>query len=147
MTRLSDDAVLAIFRDLPGHQGCSEADLQAVESELNVIFPLVYRQMMLLDANRLVNSNFLIPLSQIAGYNRVDQDVQTPPELVAFTCPQVIFGIDDIRAVFALDADGRDDSAVYEFDHYHSSEESKPIQIHDSLNSFFADVLRGYLQL
>ena len=143
MPRLSDDSVLTIFYDLPGHRGCSDAELRAAELEMTVTFPMSYRRMMLLDANRLYGTGVFLPPNELAGYNIDAPDIADPLEST-FTRPRIIFGIDDIRAFYAMDAVGGDDSAVYEFDHYTGC---GPTRIFDSFLTFVAGVLRGYLKL
>ena len=143
MPHLADEIVLAIFHDLPGHLGCSKTQLDAAELEMSVTFPKAYRDMMLLDANRMYSTGVFIPPPRLAGYNTGGPDSQDPVDST-FTRPRIIFGVDDIRAFYAMDAVGDSDSAVYEFDHYNGV---GPTRIHDSLVPFFADILRGYLKL
>lgn len=146
MSTLSDNAVLEMFRDLPGHRGYSDCEFDSIESKLGIKFPGYYRRLMSFDSDRLINTGMILPLSQIRA-NTSDEVDPLDGEPPTFVTPRIVFAVDDIRAVFAMDCVGTDDSAVYEFDHYNADEDSHPIKIHDTLAPFFADILRGYLGL
>jgi hypothetical protein len=141
MTCLSDQAVLETFLAMPGHRGCTESDLVSVESELGVRFPNYYRQLMLLDAERLMNTGFILSPEMIPLHNHFVIDVadgDRPP----FVLPQVVFAAFGTDTIFAMECTGGDDSPVYE------DNDSQPVRrIFDSLQPFFAFVLRGYFGL
>ncbi|QEG00732.1 hypothetical protein Mal15_48040 [Stieleria maiorica] len=146
MSTFTDNAVLEMFRDLPGHRGCADGEFDAIESRLGIKFPGYYRRLMSFDSDRLINTGMILPLSQIRANTiaEIDPLDGEPPIIVT---PRIVFAVDDIRAIFAMDCLGSDDSPVYEFDHYNADEDSQPIKIHDTLAPFFADILRVYLGL
>ena len=63
--------VLDIFRDMPGHRGCAETELDQIESELNVTLPTFYRWITILDAHRLYNTEVSFSPSTLHVLRRI----------------------------------------------------------------------------
>lgn len=144
MSAHTDETILAIFRDLPDHRGCDASELARAESDLEIKFPDYYRELMLFDGHRLMNTGMIIPPMQLSEYNRnaARQGDSDPTE---FALPQLVFAVNDIEAEFAMDAVGGADSPVYEVNDF--TGDGLPRRIHNSLEPFIATVLRKYLNL
>lgn len=145
---LSNDQVLDVFRDLPGHRGCSITELDDVETAFAVCFPRRYRAMMELDAGRLCDAGIVAPLNRL---NELHQDadglLNEDGHLFRLEREDVVFAWKDTYAFYFFKADGTDDPAVMMFNYYDSSHDWKPVVAHDTLTAYFADALRLYLKL
>lgn len=148
MTPYTIKQVLEVFSALPGHRGCTEADLDAIEQELNVTFPAFFRWIMTQDAQRLYNTGIFVPLSRLAD-RKADARRLLAEDGHEFRLARehVVFAWDDIRAFQFFSATGGDDVPVCEFDYYSDPNDGRPTGVTDTLAEFYAARLQEYLRL
>lgn len=143
-----DDDVLQMFRELPGHRGNTKQELDDVQAQLGVSFPSVYRDMMRLDAARLVSAGIVFPIHKLKSW-RDEADEQLLEDGYCFRfCPHdVVFAWEETFAFIFFRAVGDIDTPVMKFNYYNSDDDWEPQIAFDTLTNFFAAHLRRYLNL
>ncbi|MDM4019510.1 SMI1/KNR4 family protein [Roseiconus lacunae] len=145
--RLSTQDVLDIFRELPQHRGCAVAELDAVEKQLAVSLPKFYRDMMLLDAYRLYNTEIFVPVSELCDWTRTALHDFDRGTVRTLSPNDVIFAVaPGAEDNYYFLADGSDDPPVYGLS-LNTSNPSTPNVIADALSFFTAEILRSSLRL
>ncbi len=145
--RLSTQDVLDFFRELPQHRGCSVDELDAVENQLAVSLPQLYRDMMLLDAYRLYNTEIFVPVSELHEWTRTAPDDFHRGTIWTLSPSDVIFAVaPGAEDNYYFSADGTDDPPVYGLS-LNTSNPSTPNVVADTLSFFTAEILRSSLRL
>lgn len=145
---IRNDQVLDIFRELPGHRGCSKDELDAAQAQLGVTLPQRYREMMQLDAARLCGAGIVVPIRCLQELRQdaidllIEDDHSFRPH-----ADDVVFAWDEIYAFYFFKADGRDDPPVMMFNYYDSKHDWEPVVAYDTITTYFTDALRRYLNL
>lgn len=145
---MRNDQVLDIFRELPGHRGCSEDELDAAESQLGVALPQRYREMMELGEARLCGAGIVAPIGRLQELRRnaidilIDEGRSYRPD-----ADDVVFAWDDVHAFYLFKSDGDDNPPVMMFNYYDSGHDWVPVLAYDTLTAYFAAALRRYLNL
>ena len=145
--RLSPQDVLTIFRDLPQHRGCDASLLDAAEHALGVVFPAFYREIMLLDAYRLYQTEIFLPVNELHEWTQAAGDDFVPGSTCTLTTRDVIFatalgGYDN----YFFRADGVDDPPVYGLA-LNSARPGSPNVVADTLSFFTSEILRSFLRI
>ena len=145
---IRNDQVFDVFRELPGHRGCSENELDAAESQLGVSLPQRYREMMQLDAGRLCGAGIVAPIRRLKEL-RQDAIELLIEDSHTFRphAEDVVFAWEHIYAFYFFRADGNDDPPVMMFNYYDSEHDWEPVIAFDALTTYFTDALRRYLDL
>ena len=145
---IRNDHVLDVFRELPGHRGCSSDELDAAEAQLGVTLPQRYREMMSLDAERLCRAGIAAPIRclQELRQDAIDLLVEDGHSYRP-DGDDVVFAWEDIYAFYFFKADGDDDPPVKMFNYYDSGHDGPPVVAYDTLTAYFTDALRRYLKL
>ena len=103
------DETLEIFHDLPGHSGCQPEDLAEAESKHDGEFPPFYKQMMLLDEKRLVNTDAFSPVEKLAvNWHEAQQLLINDGHEFRIDKRHVVIGWEDIFGFYFMTADGDD---------------------------------------
>ncbi|WP_146517788.1 SMI1/KNR4 family protein [Stieleria varia] len=145
---IRNDQVLDIFRELPGHRGCSEGELDVAESQLGVELPMRYREMMQLDAGRLCGAGIVAPIRRLQELRQdaiallIEDGHSYRPD-----ADDVVFAWEDIYAFYFFKADGNNDPPVMMFNYDDSEHDWAPVIAYDTLTTYFTDALRRYLDL
>ena len=145
--RLSPQDILDIFRELPQHRGCTIDELDAAEQELAVSLPRFYRDIMLLDAYRLYNTEIFVPVSKLPEWTRTATDDFQCGSVWTLTPRDVIFAVaPGAEDNYFFPTDGSDDPPVYGLV-LNTSNPSTPNVVADTLSYFTAEILRSFLKL
>lgn len=145
---IRNDQVLDVFRELPGHRGCSKDELDAAQTQLGVALPQRYREMMQLDAGRLCGAGIVAPIRRLQELRRdvidllIEDGHSYRPD-----ADDVVFAWEDIYAFYFFKADGNEDPPVMMFNYYDSEHDWVPVVAYDTLTTYFTDALRRYLKL
>ena len=145
---IRNEQVLDVFRELPGHRGCSKDEIDAAQTQLGITFPQRYREMMQLDAARLCGSGIVAPIRRLQELRQdafdllIEDGHSYRPD-----ADDVVFAWEDIYAFYFFKADGNDDPPVMMFNYYDSEHDWAPVVAYNTLTTYFTDALRRYLKL
>lgn len=143
-----NEHILDIFRELPGHRGCTDDELNTSEQQLSVQLPKCYREMMKLDSQRLVNAGIVAPLHQLQMKRQNAIDILVEDNHTFQLAPHdVVFAWEDTFAFYFFTADGNPDPPVMMFNYYSSDMDWKATTADDRLTDYFISRIRQYLKL
>lgn len=145
---IHNDQVLDVFRELPGHRGCSKEELDAAQTQLGTTLPKRYREMMQLDAERLCGAGIVAPIRHLQKLRQDAMDLLIEDGHSYRLDPDdVVFAWDDVYAFYLFKTVGNDDPPIKMFNYYDSKHDWTPVIAYDSLAIYFIDALRRYLTL
>lgn len=145
---IRNEQVLDVFRELPGHRGCSSYELDAAQTQLGVTLPQRYCEMMQLDAARLCGAGIVAPIRRLHELRQDAIDLLIGDgHSYRLDADDVVFAWDDVYAFYYFKADGNDDPPVMMFNYYDSAHDWAPVVAYNTLTTYFTDTLRRYLKL
>ena len=145
---LSDEQVLEVFRELPGHRGHSSAELDTVEQQFGIKLPPQYRTAMQLGAERLVAAEIVLPLKSLEEYRgEANHILIEHGRSFRLAATDFVFAWDDIFAFYYFAASGDSDPPVMRFNYYSSEDNWEPAVAYVTLEKYFAEAIRKYLKL
>lgn len=150
MPYFSPTEILQIFEDLPNHQGWDPTALDAVERQLEIQFPPIYRKLMVLGAHRIgsfwnAGSMFVSPHEIIEATRSGQKIIDEEGFEFKLGPKQIVFAWDSYFPIF-FEAIGSDAVPVCRPDPKYQDTTSPKIWL-PTVYDFFVALIKSYLKL